>query len=942
MPGKTFAISVLLLIHALGMRADPIPPPDGIKTLYHKADQFFNLSHPTRETDLAALTLFSQVIEKAENSHSREDLLFQSYIKKGILLDIKGSYTEALSSYQGALQCFRRHPDWSDSLSFKVYIYAGSDYYHADNFDSAYSLLNKAEGIADKHPGLEERDRLYNALGALYYESGNYLQGRNYFNRAMEIIRKERPDDKTSINSFANNIASCLYKLGSYRESLEMYRRLGNSGKYSDEIDLNMGKSYIGLGEYGHAMTLYRKANPEKVPGIFNEMAYAQYLMGENDSALYFLDKWRTKVSPARQTKIDAGINDLYRAQVLMTDGLVLPAIDCLQRAIITFSGTFKNTDIRANPLNFTGSFASYRLFDALSAKANALKTLYKQHGREEDLLAARQAYSSAILLFRYIEKTYTTDDARLFLKKNNQFLYENAFLVSLELDRLHPGGPYLEEAFVTAEKSKASILSGNLDLIDSRKIPGIDPQLLQRQRAIKYNIARLELKSDPEHARSAGQSMASQKADYEIELSFVQKNMELNSDYCKMKFSDSCPSIKDLREQLDTRQALISLFVSAEGLHLFLLTKSSFRYIFIDSFPSLSHDVQQWIDLLNETGTGLRFGNRPLEARLSERLVRPIREALKGTDEWTIIPDDIFYLLPFESLPADDQGHTLIENTTISYQLSAKFLAGPFLRKREVFDNYSVLSFAPFAGKGEWVNTHTLKFMDRLPASAPEIAGLPGRQFLNEQASKEHFLQEMNHYPVVHLATHALSDPLNSQSSMICFYPRHGGAVEDCLFLQELYGLNMDSTDLVILSACESGKGELVDNEGMMSLSRGFLYAGCASTVNSLWKADDASTEAILQAFHRYLEKGYTKAAALRQAKLDYIHSNAIYTTPNYWAHLILVGNTDSVIKKGRGLAWLYLLGGCICLGALITGVFFIWRARSKDRSRSYLQPAY
>ncbi len=243
MPGKAFAISIILMVHVLHMLAAPTPYPlDGIKSLYRKADKFFNLSHPTPETDLMALNLFGKVIEEAENTRSLEELLFQSYIKKGVLLDVKGSYTEALTAYAGALRCFRRHPDWNDSLLFKVYIYAGPDYYHLDNFDTAYSMLNKAELLTEKYPTLQERDRLYNALGALYYESGNYLQGRNYFNRALEIIRKEKPDDKTSTINFGNNIASCLYKLGAYRESLEMYRHLGQFGKYSDEIYLIYGQ----------------------------------------------------------------------------------------------------------------------------------------------------------------------------------------------------------------------------------------------------------------------------------------------------------------------------------------------------------------------------------------------------------------------------------------------------------------------------------------------------------------------------------------------------------------------------------------------------------------------------------------------------------------------------------------------------------------------------
>ncbi len=914
MPGKAFVISIFFLVHALQTLGEPALSPAEIKAVYRQAISYFNSPQPTAFTDSMALNLFGKVIGEAENTHSTDKILFQAYIDKGVLLDVKSNFEAALEAYAGALRCFHRHPAWNDSLLFKVYIYAGPDYYHLDNFDSAYTLLNKAESLAGSHPGLHEQDRLYNALGALYYESGNYRQGLNYFNRALQLIRAERPGDNISIINFENNIGSCLYKLGAYRESLEIYRHLLRSGKFSSQLCLNMGKSYIGLSDYALALTFYRKADPRELPGVLNEMAYAQFLLGRFDSSLYFLDKWRLHVERARQTKLDAGINELYRAQVLMARGQQVDALNCLQQAVIIFSGTFKETDIHSNPSIFTGSFASYRLFDALSSKAHALETVYRQKRQPAYLLAAWQAYNSAIGLFRYIEKNYTTDDARLFLKKNNQDLYQNALITCLELDRLHPGGPYLEQAFIIAEKSKASLVTGNLNEMASRSIPGINPQLLQKERALKYKIARLELKNDPGQGNPVPQTTASQKSSLEIELSFIQKSMELNSLYYKQKFEDACPSVKDLQARLNTNQAIVSLFVSSQGLHVFILAEESFRYLFIDSMPALSRAIKEYTGLLNRTEPGRRFGNKTLESQLVRLLVKPLLAGLKGKDEWTIIPDDIFYLLPFESLPVTEDGLPLIETTTISYQLSAKFLAAPFSGKARYFNSYSVLSFAPFAGSGEWVNTRPLRFLDRLPGSGPETEGLPGMHFVSGNATKEHFLRELNRFPVVHLATHALSDPQNSQGSLICFYPRQKGPEEDCLFLPELYGMNMDSTDLVILSACESGKGEIVDNEGMISLSRGFMYAGCASTVNSLWKADDRSTEAILQKFHVYLEKGYSKSAALRAAKLDYIHGNALYTTPDYWAHLILVGDTDPVIDKKKGnKGWIWMIAGLI-----------------------------
>jgi CHAT domain-containing protein len=939
MPAKAFALAFFLLCSALLTAATPVLSTADVKALYGKAEKYFNSNPPSPVTDSLALGLYTSIVDRAGDNPAVATILFDSWVKKGILLDVRAAYADALTAYVGALRCLHRSLPGQDSLGFKVYVYAGTDYYNLDDYDNANAFLDKAEQLAGRYPGLAERDRLYNVLGALRYESGNYIQAKDYFGRALEIVRLERPADRASAMSFDNNIAGSQYKLGLYASALTLYDSLLKFGVSSSQLYFNIGKCYGGLADQGKALAFFRRVDPGKLPGVYNEMAYAHLVQGHKDSALYFLDQWLDHVDRAQQSRTDSGINALYRAQVLVAKGATDAALQSLQQAIGTFSGVFANPDMRSNPANFTGSFGSYKLFDALSYKAHLLQG-------EGDLVNALAAYKSAIGLFRYIEKTYTTDDAKIFLKKNNRDLYENAVVVCVELDRLHPGGSYLEQAFVLAEKSKASIVSASLDQMASARMPGVDPKLLEQQRDLKYKIARLELHSDPERGKNISPAMASEKAQDEIQLSFLQKTLEQNSGYYQLKFADTCPSVAELQGQLDDDQAIVSLFVSAKGLHVFLIGRHSFDYRLIDSHPVLDDDVREWIGMLNSTEKGQRFGNKVLEASLVKLLVRPLQGALAGKTDWTVIPDGLFYQLPFESLPVDAQHRALIESVTISYQLSARFLSAAFRRDRSDFAQYTVLSFAPFAGDISVTDTISLAgdsgnmrgdvgYMGPLPGSGQEIAGLPGRHFVNEQATKAHFLQSINQYPVIHLATHAWSDPADSKGSRIFFYPVGGETDDDNLYLPELYGLNMDSTELVILSACESGKGETVDNEGIISLSRGFMYAGCASTVNSLWKADDESTAFILSRFHVYLERGLSKSVALQKAKLDYIHSNAVYITPNYWAHLILIGNTEPVMRKGGQKKWILLCGGILVL--MVVGGF-IWRARSGFRDRSSL----
>jgi CHAT domain-containing protein len=257
------------------------------------------------------------------------------------------------------------------------------------------------------------------------------------------------------------------------------------------------------------------------------------------------------------------------------------------------------------------------------------------------------------------------------------------------------------------------------------------------------------------------------------------------------------------------------------------------------------------------------------------------------------------------------------METTTISYQFSSRLIAAPPAQDKKDYSPVNVLSFAPFAGKGAAIDQTGISGFSQLPASREEIAGLPGSQYIDSLATKQQFLKEINKYPIVHLATHAVSSISNAAASFIAFYPHKRSLIDDRLFLEELYGLDMNATKLVIISACETGQGELVNNEGVISLARAFAYAGCASSISSLWKADDQATSFILRQFYVYLQKGYTKSKALQKAKLDYLGSDAINKSPAYWSHIILIGNAEPVYGKGFPYKWGILI--------IPLGIFFL-----------------
>ncbi|MGB3586283.1 MAG: CHAT domain-containing protein, partial [Tunicatimonas sp.] len=106
------------------------------------------------------------------------------------------------------------------------------------------------------------------------------------------------------------------------------------------------------------------------------------------------------------------------------------------------------------------------------------------------------------------------------------------------------------------------------------------------------------------------------------------------------------------------------------------------------------------------------------------------------------------------------------------------------------------------------------------------------------------------------------------------------------------LYTLQLRS-NLAVLSACETGTGQLARGEGIMSLGRAFKYAGCPNVAMSLWKVNDRTTQRIVQSFFEQLAEGADKDVALQQAKLSFLNkAKGPLAHPYYWASLVLIGD--------------------------------------------------
>jgi CHAT domain-containing protein len=291
----------------------------------------------------------------------------------------------------------------------------------------------------------------------------------------------------------------------------------------------------------------------------------------------------------------------------------------------------------------------------------------------------------------------------------------------------------------------------------------------------------------------------------------------------------------------------------------------------------------------------------------LYKKLILPFANDIADVDRLMIIPDDELSYLPFELL-GDSGRNKLISKYPITYNYSCSLLQ----QKSTDNKHAPVLAVAPFTKS--------------LPASEMEIQNIRGDKITGKNATKDKFIASAKNYPVIHLATHARANDSIPARSFIEFYRDDSTFTSSRLFSKEIAGLGLDNVNLVILSACETGTGQLVKGEGLMSLTRAFSYAGCRNTIASLWKADDKSTAKISAHLHHYINNGESFADALQKARMDYLsEATGSLKLPAYWAHLRLIGGFEQS-KRGNVI---YLIIGSALLIAIIA-IIFLSRRRS------------
>jgi len=651
-----------------------------------------------------------------------------------------------------------------------------------------------------------------------------------------------------------------------------------NDGCSSTLNNLGYNMYFQNLRQYDKALLCFRKAlrfnSPNHSISILCNMANVFVLKNNYDSANYYFQRAFDIIKP--------GSNE----QVLLKD--------------------YHTVLLDKN--------AAQYVFELILDKAGAYQHKYKNLGHEEDIESAIRIYRTADKLLNEIKTTQSAMQSKLFWRTQARRLYEDAIAACYVKNNY-------ADAFYFFEKSRAVLLQDQMTELNNIS----DADLLQ-QAGLKRRIELLEssINGNPVSAE-ASSIMRKELAAANQELDKIYQLIKKQNPLYYQSFYDTTTiSVGDVKKNvLKDHAGLIELFSGDSADYSILITKDKvyFRRLVKADFENT---IDLYIKYISNAGLlNTRFAAYTAAANHLYRLIFSANTLPEG--RIIVSPDGLYF--PFESLITDMTLRPVyfLTNHTVSYTYSARYLMNDFAFKQNGEPVGNFMGVAPV----KYPADTRLTQLDGSIASLKKISAYLGsaeNQVFNT-ATKHNFQRKFGDYSIIQLYTHA-SDTSVRKEPVIYFS-------DSALYMSELIPEKKPATQLIVLSACETGKGTLYQGEGVFSFNRAFASLGIPSSVTNLWSIDNVSTYQLTELFYKYLAKEEPLDIALQHAKLEYLRTaEGENLLPYYWAAPILVGKTDAIQLK-QHFPWKYIMFAMALTGLLVLA----WRKITQSKTASLTQ---
>ena len=559
------------------------------------------------------------------------------------------------------------------------------------------------------------------------------------------------------------------------------------------------------------------------------------------------------------------------------------------QKAFKEISNSF-NENTNDNPKKELLQQASKKssVLTLIKDKADTWLDYYKFQPNKSHLQNALNTYKTADRMIDIMRWEQTGEQSKLFWRKKTRSIYQNAIETCYLLNKP-------EEAFYFFEKSRAVMLNDRLKELGAKQLLSPEDQTRESKFQQEVDNAR-KLVSDTKTNNEQNQQKLLNAEN--AQTAFL-KQIELkNPTYYRYKYDTTTINVEDLRKRLK-EQSLVEYFVGDSVVYVFVLAGNGMKLhqIKASNYGSISSEILTM--MADENALNKQFTKYlGLAHQFYKQFVKPLTLP-KG--RVVISPDGI--IVPFSALSfSGTQSQYLVRDYAFSYTYSAKFLN----QNKEQIASDSFLGVAPVSFKNNQAKLIGSDIsLQKLAShfSSPQL-------LLNEKASRKSFLETMGKYQVVQLYTHAVA---NDTTAQLYFS-------DSIIKASELTTQTLLPTELMVLSACQTGIGKDEKGEGVFSLARSFAMLGIPSTLTTLWKVDNQATYQITELFYQYLDEGLPKDLALQKAQNEYLLQNISgLGMPNFWAGYVLIGDSTSLDNHNYLMYWIVGILLLLILGYLI-----------------------
>ena len=777
--------------------------------------------------------------------------------------------------------------------------------FHTGRLDEAIDPFKQSAALAAEAGDTRQQALALRSAGVLMVEAGQYDDALYFYNQALNLQREQH--NRAAEASLLGNIGRVYTDIHDYVKADKiLLEALGMSRELHDELvefstlgklvnlELNRTNYQQAVKYADEALSLRSSEIRDSLKNeVRLDLALAHF---ESDNKPKALELLQEVLAFERNTKIAFAEGEALAvlAHVQLEMGKLNEALASATEALALLRRSGADPSVQASVL-YTQAQAQLQL-----------------HHNDEALANLRSAIG-LIERARLLSVSTETSRAEFFASKSDIYL--------TTIDLLAARGKQ-DEALAVAESYHGRAFLDSLAESRAELRKALPPELLRNEDAILGRIsdAQRQLWQENVPAERELQLKKDLAAGEESLEQFQLEVRRTNPLYANLKHPQPFSTERIQRELLDPQTGLIEYVLGTKKSFAWLVLKDQIFFAPLPPERELSQGVSEYRQMLSERSDAITTARSIAKlnaggARLYKILLAPFQDHFASVRRLLIVPDKALAYVPFETLSVERRGalnEYLVERFAIGYAPSASALAAveqlqqPVAAPTFIAFGDPIYDAADLEPQRKASNSPAAKLatergldLRRLPYTRTEVMNIGAlfsdsqrKIFLGAEANEPNVKSApLVNYRYVHFAAHGLVDEdVPSRSGVFLSMP--GGEKEDgILQISEIMRLKLNS-DLVTLSACRTGLGKVVGGEGVLGLTRAFLYAGSRSVVASLWNVNDTATAELMKSFYANLKKGQSKDEALRQAKLTLLRGKqATWRHPYYWAPFVLVG---------------------------------------------------